>query len=65
MTLKSKERKTSSEVKQQQQPTPQNPPRGSPEGTSIESFIGLYGNKNYHKGLYKYLQKYNYLAAQH
>ena len=65
MTLKSKERKTSSEVKQQQQPTSQNPPRGFPEGTIIEIFIGLYGNKNYHKGLYEYLQKDDYLAAQH
>ena len=58
MTLKSKEWKSSSEVKQkQQQPTSQKRSRSSLEDTIIGSFIGLQGNGNYQKVLLENLNK--------
>ena len=59
MTLKSKEWKSSSEVKQkhQQQPTSQKRPRGSLESTIIGSFIELQGNRNYQKILQENFNK--------
>ena len=67
MALKSKERKSSSDVKQkhEQQPTSQKRPRGSLEGTIIRSFIGLQGNGNYQKVLQENLNKEDWIVAQY